>query len=101
ANGKGEGLDIPLFGGVHGDIPLEATAGAMLADVIVDRGMSTVLDVSQFEADSDKARFALDFAARFYYRKKSSPSAIHVFIEECQESIPQNIQRGEEQMLHA
>jgi DNA helicase HerA-like ATPase len=66
-----------------------------------DRGMSTVLDVSQFESDADKARFARDFAARFFYRKKAAPSAVHLFIEEAQEFIPQNIQRGEEQMLHA
>jgi hypothetical protein len=101
ANGKDPGLDIPIFGGLHGDIPLEATAGAMLADVIVDRGISAVLDVSQFEADADRTRFATDFAARFFHRKKSVQSAVHVFVEEAQEFIPQNIQRGEEKMLHA
>jgi hypothetical protein len=101
ANGKDAGLDIPIFGGLHGDIPLEATAGTMLADVIVDRGISAVLDVSQFEADVDRTRFATDFAARFFHRKKSVQSAVHVFVEEAQEFIPQNIQRGEEKMLHA
>jgi hypothetical protein len=101
ANGKDEGLNIPIFGGLHGDIPLEATAGALIADVIVDRGISAVLDVSQFESDSDRARFARDFAARFFHRKKSTPSAVHIFVEEAQEFIPQNIQRGEEQMLHS
>lgn len=101
ADGKGAGLNIPIFGGLRGDIPIEATGGALLADVIVDRGTSAVLDVSQFESDTDKARFAKDFAARFFYRKKSEPSAVHIFIEEAQEFIPQNIQRGEEHMLHA
>lgn len=100
-DGKGKGLDVPIFGGLHGDIPLQAGAGAMLADVVVDRGLSAVLDVSQFESDADKAKFARDFAARFFYRKKAAPSAVHLFIEECQEFIPQNIQKGEEQMLHA
>jgi hypothetical protein len=101
ADGRGGGLDVPIFGGLHGDIPLAATAGALIADVIADRGISTVLDVSQFESEADKARFARDFAARFFYRKKSAPSAVHLFVEEAQEFIPQNIQRGEEQMLHA
>lgn len=101
ADGKSDGLDIPIFGGLHGDIPLEVTGGALLADVIIDREVSAVLDVSQFESDADKARFARDFAARFFFRKKAAPSAVHLFIEESQEFIPQNIQRGEEQMLHA
>jgi uncharacterized protein len=101
ADKSSAGLDVPIFGGLHGDIPLEAGAGTMIADLVVDRGISCVLDVSQFESDSDKARFARDFAARFFFRKKASPSAVHVFVEEAQEFIPQNIQRGEEQMLHA
>ncbi len=29
------------------------------------------------------------------------PSAVHLFLEECQEFVPQNPQKGEEQMLHA
>lgn len=95
------GFDLPVFGGLHGDIPLEPTSGNLLADLIVDRGISAILDVSQFESDADKARFARDFASRFFFRKKAAPSAVHVFVEECQEFVPQNPMKGEEQMLHA
>jgi hypothetical protein len=101
ADGKSEGLPVPVFGGLHGDIPLEPTAGKLMADVVVDRSVSAVIDVSQFESDADKARFATDFAARFFYRKKAAPSAVHLFLEECQEFIPQNPQREETRMLHA
>lgn len=91
---------IPVFGGLHGDLPLNPHGGALLADLIIDRNISAVVDVSQFEHDAEKARFVHDFAARFYFRKKASPGAVHVFVEEAQEFIPQNIQRGEEKMLH-
>jgi hypothetical protein len=101
ADGKGPGFPIPVFGGLHGDVPLEPTGGQLMADLIVDRGLSVVLDISQFEHDSDKARFGMDWAGRFYFRKKAAPSAVHVFIEECQELVPQNPQKGEERMLHA
>jgi len=101
ADGKSPGISIPVFGGLHGDIPLEPTGGKIIADLIVDRGISAVIDVSQFEYDTDKARFAGDFAARLFFRKKSSPSAIHVFLEECQEFVPQQPNKGEEHMLHA
>lgn len=101
ADGKGAGFPIPIFGGMQGDIPLEPTSGKLVADVIVDQTLSVVLDVSQFETDSAKARFASDFAERFFFRKKASPSAVHIFLEECQEFIPQNpMGDGENLMLN-
>lgn len=101
ADGKSPGLPIPVFGGLQGDVPLEPTAGRIVADTIVDRGISAVIDVSQFESDADKARFARAFCERFYFRKKSAPSAVHVFLEEAQEFIPQNPTKDEPLMLHA
>jgi hypothetical protein len=101
ADGITPGIDIPVLGGLHGDIPLESSAGALVADLIVDRGTSCILDVSQFESDADRSRFAEAWASRFFYRKKSASSAVHVFVEEAQEFVPQNTQRGEERMLHA
>lgn len=84
-NGKDAGIAIPVLGGLRGDVPLEPSAGKVVADLVVDKGTSVVIDVSQFESDADKARFATDFAARFFFRKKASPSPVHVFIEEAQE----------------
>jgi hypothetical protein len=100
ANGVDKGLEIPVLGGLHGDIPLEHTAGTLIADLVVDRQLSVVLDVSQWESDADKARFAADFGRRFFHRKRSNPSAVNVILEECQEIVPQNPQREEIQMLH-
>lgn len=100
-DGKSPAIPIPVFGGLHGDVPLEPTAGKLMADVIVDRGISAVVDVSQFESDAQKARFMADFGNRFFFRKKAAPSAVHLFIEEAQEFVPQNPQRDEALMLHA
>lgn len=93
-------LKLPIFGGLHGDIPLEPTGGKLMADLIVDRALSCVLDVSQFESDADKARFVRDFADRFFYRKKAAPSAVHLFLEEAQEFVPQNPTGEDAKMLH-
>jgi hypothetical protein len=81
--------NVYIFGGLHGDFPLEPTSGALLADLIIDRGISVILDVSQF-IPSEQQCFAKDFAHRFFHRKKASPSAVHLFMEECQEFIPEN-----------
>lgn len=99
-NGRDAGIAIPVFGGLHGDVPLESGAGALMADLIVDRGISAICDVSQFEHDADKIRFATAFAARFFFRKKSAPSAVHVFIEEAQEFLPESPRKDEGTMLH-
>lgn len=101
-NGKRpSAINLPIFGGLHGDVPLEPTSGVMVANLIVDKSLSAIIDVSQFESDTQKARFAMDFAERFFFRKKAAPAAVHLFLEECQEFVPQNPQKGEERMLHA
>jgi hypothetical protein len=100
ANGKDpSGIKIPVLGGLHGDIPLESTGGELIADVIVDRGISAVLDVSQFDYDAERARFMEHFARRLFNRKKAAPSAIHIFLEEAQEWLPMQPNKGEEKML--
>ncbi|MCI0391860.1 MAG: DUF87 domain-containing protein [Acidobacteria bacterium] len=102
ADGKGRGFDIPVLGGLKGDIPLEPTAGALVADVLVDRHISAVIDVSQLTS-SEHYKFALAFATRLFQRRKERPAAMHLIIEEAQEFIPQNItDKGDEpKMLRA
>src|SRR5574341_921218 len=49
ADGKStDGFSIPIFGGLHGDIPLEERSGALLADYLVENRLSGVLDLSDF-----------------------------------------------------
>jgi uncharacterized protein len=100
ADGKSPGIAIPIFGGLHGDIPLEHTAGAVVANAIADQHLSAVLDVSQMIA-SEQRRFVTAFATQFFERQKASPSAVFVFLEECQEFVPQIPQQGEQHMVHA
>ncbi len=99
-DGKGKGFDIPIFGGMHGDIPLEPGAGALIADLVVDRGISAVLDVSLFHKNERK-QFATSFAEQLFYRKKQCRSPLHLFIEEAQTFVPQRTTRGEARMLGA
>jgi hypothetical protein len=99
-DGKSPGLKVPVFGGLHGDLPLEPTAGALIADLIVDKNLSCILDISQFDTDADKARFCAAFAERLFALHKKHPSPRHVIVDEAQEVVPQNPQPGEQQMLH-
>jgi hypothetical protein len=95
----GTSYDVVVFGGLYGDLPLQPGAGALIADVVCDRGISFVIDVSQFIA-SEQQRFAKSFAERFFQRRKAAPAACHLFMEECQEFLPQNPMGLEADTLH-
>lgn len=88
ADGKRGGYSALVFGGEHGDVPINAASGALIADLLVDRGLSAVLDVSELD-ETDLARFVTDFVRHFFHRKKRNKSPVHVFFEECQEFFPE------------
>lgn len=93
------GFDIPVLGGLYGDIPLEPTAGALVAEVAVQSSSSMVLDVSQMN-DAQRARFMEALGRRLFELKKASPSAMHLVLDEGQDTVPQNPQPNESMMLH-
>lgn len=99
SDGKGPGFNIPVFGGQHGDIPLDAGSGAAVADLIVDLGISAVLDLSELD-EPGQTKLAGDFARQFYQRKKTKRSACTIILEEAQEFVPQNPQPNQTTMLH-
>ncbi len=90
---------IPILGGERGDIPLQNTAGALVAQTIIETGTSAVLDVSLFRK-AERKRFMADFAEELFHKKKTSRSPLHLFIEEAQLFAPQ-LAKGEERMLGA
>lgn len=95
ADGRSAGIDIPMFGGLRGDIPLEATGGSLLADALVESGRSAILDISQF-SKGDRQRFAFNFGERLWRLKKGemNPVPVHLMIEESQLIVPENIPAG-------
>jgi len=92
------GLPVIVFGGEHGDLPLEPTAGAYLADLIAEQRLTCVLDVSDFATKADQRRFLTDFATRLY---KVNREPLHVFCEEADEYIPQRVGKDETRVVHA
>lgn len=101
ADGESAGLKIPILGGQHGDVPLEETAGDLIADVVVDTGSSMLLDLSDFASKAAMNRFATAFAKRLYFRKGRSKTPLHVVLEEADQFCPQSKSRGEEQLVGA
>lgn len=86
-DGKSPGLSVLVFGGLHGDVPLEPTSGKLVADLIVGQRLTCVLDVSEMNK-ADQRRFLIDFADRLY---RTNTEPLHVFCEEADEYIPQRV----------
>ncbi|HLG94702.1 MAG TPA: helicase HerA-like domain-containing protein [Bryobacteraceae bacterium] len=99
-DGRAPGFSIPVIGGDHGDIPLEATSGSLLADFVTDTGASAIL-VLRHLSMNDQRRFAGDFAKRLYERKGRQRSPLMLIIDEADEFVPQRLAHGHEAMFGA
>ncbi|WP_454231204.1 helicase HerA domain-containing protein [Mycolicibacterium fortuitum] len=97
ADGASPGLPFYIFGGDHGDLPLEPTAGELLADLIVDDRIPAVLDLSHMSKTQARA-FATAFAERLYRRNRDP---LHVVIEEADVLVPQRSTASTARLLGA
>jgi hypothetical protein len=97
ADGRGPGLPIIVLGGSHGDLPLELASGELVADLVVDEGLSLVLDLSLFRK-GEQTRFMTDFCERLYHRNREP---LHLFLDEADAFAPQRPMHGQERMLGA
>lgn len=96
-----KGLDVYVFGGRKADLPLEAGAGALIADVLCEHRLSMVLSVKHLSG-LERSKFMVAFAQTLFQKWGGGP--LHVVLEEAHELAPQNTQNakeGEQQMLGA
>lgn len=100
-DGDGAGLPITVLGGAHGDVPLEPTSGALIADVLVDTGQSLVLDLSDFPTKNAQTQFMIALGERLYARKARARTTLHLVMDEANEFCPQRPMRDEARMLGA
>jgi len=101
ADGKSEGLPVIVIGGPHGHIPLEPSAGKVIANLVVDHPGWYVIDYSRFDHRADEIRFAADFGVQLYRRKQRKPSALHLFLDEADMFVPQKLPKTAKPMLDA
>lgn len=93
AEGSGAALPIPIFGGEHGDVPLEPTGGPVIANLIAQTGLTCVVDVSEFDTRQQMFRFLREFAETLLRRNRE---VVHVFAEEADDYMPQRTpEKGE------
>lgn len=93
AKGTGAGLPIYVLGGPHADVPLEHTAGVMIADLVVDSGHSFVLDLSDM-SKGQATHLAANFLERIYDRKARARSTTLLIMDEAHFYAPQTPRGG-------
>lgn len=98
ADGRREGLPIPVFGGRHGDAPLEPSAGSLMADLAVEEGLSMILDLSEFASRNQERTFVAAFLDRLYRRNRH---LLHLIVDEADLFAPQKPRREDMQLLVA
>ena len=96
AGGGPGGHPVYILGGEHGDAPLPPTSGEVVAEFVVGRGQSVILDMSGFGSNADQDRFVTAFAAKLFRLKAAEKSALHLIMDEADQFMPQQPQSGTE-----
>ncbi len=94
-DGKSAGLPVYIFGGEHGDLPLESTAGTFIAELLAAERIPMILSMKRWGV-AERARFVADFANRLLQVNKEP---LMIVLEEADAFIPQRPAKGEEAML--
>lgn len=100
-DGKGEGLKVLILGGIHADLPIEPTGGAVVADFVADEEVNVVIDISRradgrMWSNGEKIKFVTDYCTRLYERQGERRRPMMQLIDEAGRFVPQQIPRGAE-----
>ncbi|HTU60876.1 MAG TPA: DUF87 domain-containing protein [Polyangiales bacterium] len=102
ADGKAPGLPVVIIGGERGHVPLEATGGEVVARLVVEEGISILLDLSLFRKH-EIATFMQTFLESLYRFKaiERYRTPCMLVIDEADAIAPQRPQPNEARMLGA
>lgn len=85
-DGTPGGFPVLVFGGKHGDIPIQKGDGRRIAEIIATENVYTVIDVKR-ETKTFWHTFVTDLALGLMDQEPEIPR--HIFIEEGPEFVPQ------------
>ena len=82
-----DGLPVVVFGGPHGDLPIDKDSGSRIAEAMIGTNVPGIIDLSQ-ESKKTWRKFLTDFCLTLMH---AAPDALprHILIEETGEFAPQ------------
>lgn len=87
---------MPIFGGAHGDLPLNEHAGALIGETVAGMAESCVVSLGGLSTKSAERRFMLAFLDTIY--RKASGEPVHIIFDEADLWAPQ---KSSEPMLQS
>jgi len=104
ADGSGPGIECVILGGPHGDMPIEPTGGAVIADFVVDEEANVLIDFSRkpsgdMWSNGERVRFVTDYTRRLFSRQGQLVNGrrrepLFQILDEAARYIPQVIPAG-------
>jgi len=99
ANGKPSKFTLPIFGGDHGDLPLNEHAGRLIGETAAGMAESCIIDLSGLATKEAERRFMLAFLEAIYRYTVGNP--VHIIFDEADMFAPQNTGKGAGPQLQA
>jgi hypothetical protein len=90
-------FNVAIFGGPHGDLPLNEHVGALIGETAATMAESCIIDLSEFGSKSADRRFMAAFLESVYRKANGDP--FHLVVDEADLFAPQKPQKGDEVLL--
>jgi len=97
-DGKHAGIPCLVMGGEHSQVPLEPTAGKLIAEFVADPTQPAVVLDLKLMTKGEQVRFGSDFLAHLYQRSREP---LLLVLDEADQFAPQRPMPGEQVMLGA
>lgn len=78
-----------IFGGAHGDLPINEHAGALIGQTVATMRESCIVDLSGLGTKASERRFMLAFLTALYRETDKEP--VHLIIDEADMFAPQKL----------
>jgi hypothetical protein len=99
ATGEPSPYTLPIFGGAHGDLPLNEHAGKLIGETVAGMAESCIVSLGGLATKEAERRFMLSFLETLY--RKTSGDPVHVIFDEADLWAPQQAGKGAGPQLQA
>jgi len=99
ASGKESPHNVVIFGGDHGDLPLNEHAGKLIGETVATMRESCIVDLSALGTKEAERRFMLAFLESWYRSTVGNP--VHAIFDEADLWAPQQTGKGAGPALQA
>lgn len=86
-DGKAPAFPVVIFGGAHGDLPLNENAGSLIGETVARMKESCIVSLGGMQTKTQERRFMLAFLDRIYRSANGEP--LHIVFDEADLWAPQ------------